>query len=323
MSAIQKIVFYNFQLKNEVQLPKVELTYQLFGKAIGTAPLIVVNHALTGNSQVAEENGWWQSLIGKEKTIDLNRFSVIAFNIHGNGYGNSENTVENYRDFTNYDIAKMFWKGIDSFKINSIFAVIGGSLGGAIAWEMLAQQPDKINHLIPVATHNIATDWLIGNVLVQDQILNFSQNPIHDARLHAMLLYRTPESLQQKFQGKKQAEHNDLYQIESWLLHHGKKLEARFQLKAYKLMNHLLKTTNVFEKYPNKQALYSSIKGKIHLISVNTDYFFTAKDIRESYTELKENQVEAYYHEIQSIHGHDAFLIEFEQLNKILKPIFN
>lgn len=319
--SLYKIDFFNYKLQNSSKQSNVSLSYQTFGKAIGSAPLVVVNHALTGNSQVCGENGWWKSLIGEDKVIDTNKYSVLAFNIPGNGYLEDENLVDNYKDFTTYDIAKLFWKGIDSFKINQVFAIIGGSLGGAIAWEMLAQRPNSIQNLVPIATNLISSDWLIANVLIQDRILNHSSNPIHDARLHAMLLYRTPESFQQKFNRKLQNE--NLYQVESWLLHHGEKLKERFQLKAYKLMNHLLKTTNVFKEYKSSVEFYSKIKANICLVSIDSDYFFTAKEIKETHSKLINNKVKATYNEIQSIHGHDAFLIEYEQLNKILKPIFN
>lgn len=318
---LHRINFYNYKLRNSCELSKVSLSYQTFGKAIGSAPLVVVNHALTGNSQVTENNGWWQSLIGKGKVIDTEKFTILAFNIPGNGFENESNLIDNYKDFTTYDIAKLFWKGIDSFKINQVFAIIGGSLGGAIAWEMLAQKPNSIQYLIPVATSLISSDWLIANVLIQDRILNNSSSPVYDARLHAMLLYRTPESFQQKFDKKLQNE--NLYQVESWLQHHGEKLKERFQLKAYKLMNHLLKTTNVFKEYKRSVEFYSKIKANICLVSIDSDYFFTAKEIKETHSKLINNKVKATYNEIQSIHGHDAFLIEYEQLNKILKPIFN
>ena len=321
MSYIQKIVFENFPLQNGVLQSKVVLSYQLFGQSIGTAPLVLVNHALTGNSQVIGENGWWGSLIGEQKTIDTNKYTVLVFNIPGNGYQDENNLIENYQDFTAKDIANLFWKGIDTFKIDSVFAIIGGSLGGAIAWEMNALRPNIVENLIPVATSWKSSDWLIGNVLIQDLILNNSKNPIHDARVHAMLLYRTPESLQDKFNAKLQNAEG-LFQVESWLLHHGEKLKNRFQLSAYKLMNHLLKTTDIFRNN-NQSEVIKSITANIHLVSVDTDYFFTANEIKTAFQEIKNYKNNVFYHEIKSIHGHDAFLIEFEQLNNILKPIFN
>ena len=321
MSAIQKIIFEDFPLRNGVIQPKIVLSYQLFGQPIGTAPLVLVNHALTGNSQVTGEIGWWKSLIGENKTIDTNKYAILAFNIPGNGYQDEENQIENYRDFTTFDIANLFWKGIDSLNIAQVFAVIGGSLGGAIAWEMAFIRPKAIANLIPVATSWKASDWLIGNVLIQDLILNNSKNPIHDVRIHAMLLYRTPESFQEKFNSKLQNE-NGMFQVESWLLHHGEKLQNRFQLSAYKLMNHLLKTTNCF-KPSNLSEVLQSLASNIHLVSVDRDYFFTANEIKTAFQEIKKQKNNVFYHEIKSIHGHDAFLIEYEQLNTILTPIFN
>ena len=85
--------------------------YQTFGQPIGSAPIVVVNHALTGNSNVTGENGWWNDLIGENKIIDINHFTIIAFNIPGNGFDkNLENLISNYQDFTIRDIASIFGK---------------------------------------------------------------------------------------------------------------------------------------------------------------------------------------------------------------------
>lgn len=297
-----------------------ELTYQIFGLPLGSAEVVLVNHALTGNSNVAGENGWWNSLIGEKKIIDTEKFTILCFNIPGNGFdGNSDNLISNYKQFSTKDIAAVFWQGLEQIGVKQLFAVIGGSLGGGIAWEMGFLKPKSIKNIIPIATNYKANDWLIGNVLVQDQILNNSVKPIHDARLHAMLLYRTPQSLQSKFNTEKKEE---LYQIESWLLYHGDKLESRFTLKAYKLMNHLLKTIGQEITEVDLVAFAKETKAKIHQIAINTDYFFTPEDNRRLHRQLQTITEEIQYSEINSIHGHDAFLIEYEQLNAILEPIF-
>ncbi|WP_430399393.1 alpha/beta fold hydrolase [Flavobacterium sp.] len=322
MSDLKKIVFHNVVLKNGKLQEKIMVSYQLFGRSVGSAPLVIVNHALTGNSQVIGENGWWNELVGEHKIIDTNKYTILAFNIPGNGFLDEGNLIENYQDFTTYDIANLFWKGIDSFRVNQVFAVIGGSLGGAIAWEMAVIRPKAITHLIPIATSWKASDWIIGNVLIQDLILNNSKNPIHDARIHAMMLYRTPESLKDKFENSLQnVKDETFFKVESWLLHHGEKLQSRFQLSSYKLMNHLLKTVDVL-KFNTAEELANIIQSNIYLVSTNTDYFFTANDIRICFTNLKKYKQNVFYDEIKSIHGHDAFLIEYKQLNEILKPIF-
>ena len=74
---------------------------------------MVVNHSLTGNSNVSGPNGWWNGIVGENKPIDTNYFTVIVFNIPGNGYDNQTgNLIENYRDFTVRDIARIFWEGL-------------------------------------------------------------------------------------------------------------------------------------------------------------------------------------------------------------------
>ena len=247
----------------------------------------------------------------------------MAFNIPGNGYDdNFDNLLLNYKDFSVKDFSVLFWDGLKTLKVESLFAVIGGSLGGGIAWEMAALEPTKIKNLIPIATDWKATDWVIANVLVQDQILNNSQNPIADARLHAMLLYRTPQSLKLKF-NRKEAEIANSFEIENWLNHHGQKLQNRFHLASYKLMNHLLKTIDITKNRSDFLAVAKKITSNIHIISVDTDLFFIPSENRETYEELFPKKENVFYHEIKSIHGHDAFLIEFEQLSTIISPIFS
>lgn len=316
---LKQLTISNWILANG-KSQELVLSYQTFGPEIGTAPIVLVNHALTGNSNVSGKTGWWNDLIGKDKIISTNDFTVVAFNIPGNGFdGNFENLIANYTDFTAKDIAAIFWKGLEILNVECLFAVIGGSLGGGIAWEMAALKPDKIKNLIPIATDWKATDWVIANVLVQDQILNNSDDPISDARIHAMLLYRTPQSLRLKFN---RSRNEDNFHIEAWLIHHGFKLQNRFRLASYKLMNHLLRTIDIV-KGNDFQTEIESIQANIHLVAINTDLFFIPDETRETFEQLRQSKSNIFYHEIESIHGHDAFLIEYEQLSNIIQPIFN
>ena len=320
---LKHITLKNFTTESGAFYDVINLSYQVFGLPINTAPIVLVNHALTGNSQVAGKKGWWNDLIGDNKTIDTTFYTVLAFNIPGNGYDDNFDTLLlNYKDFSARDFSVLFWEGLKILKIESLFAVIGGSLGGGIAWEMAALEPNKIENLIPIATDWKATDWVIANVLVQDQILNNSQNPIADARLHAMLLYRTPQSLKLKF-NRKESEIANGFQIENWLNHHGKKLQNRFHLASYKLMNHLLKTIDISRNKTDFLAVANTITANIHIISVDSDLFFIPSENLETYEELVATKENVFYHEIKSIHGHDAFLIEFEQLSTIISPIFS
>ena len=211
---------------------QVNLSYQVFGPDLGSAPIVIVTHALTGNSQITGEGGWWTSLVGPEKAIDTNKYSIIAFNIPGNGYdGLEENLYNNHKIFTAKDVARLFSLGLEKLGVDKVFANVGGSLGGAIAWELSVLKPLLAKHLIVVATDWKASDWVIANTKVQEAILENSSRPLLDARMHAMLMYRTPDSFTLKFNRTKN-DNLGIYNIESWLHYHGKKLEERFQLSA-------------------------------------------------------------------------------------------
>ncbi len=315
---LQKLTIQNYTTQSGIIYSEIPLSYQLFGRELFSAPIVLVNHALTGNSNVAGKNGWWQDLIGDKKSIDTRKYTVLAFNIPGNGYDGF--IIENYKDFVSGDIARIFLKGLELLKIKRLYAIIGGSLGGGLAWEMAALSPEITEHLIPVASDYKATDWLIANCQIQEQFLFNSKQPLHDARMHAMLCYRTPESFKERFQRTK---HDTLgiFNVESWLLHHGKKLQERFQLAAYKLMNHLLKTIDATRN--SGTEILEAIKADIHIVGVDSDLFFTAKENRETQKLLALTHPNVTYHEIHSVHGHDAFLIEYSQLEKIIDKIFN
>ena len=309
----------DFTTKSGFQFSNLQLSYQLFGLELGTAPVVLINHALTANSNVVGENGWWKDVIGKNKTIDTAKFTIIAFNIPGNGYDGL--LIDNYKDFIAQDIANIFLLALKKLRVSKLHTIIGGSLGGGIAWEMAVINPDIAKHIIPIAADWKSTDWLIANCCIQEQFLLNSKNPVHDARMHAMMCYRTPASYKAKFN---RSLHEDIkiFNIESWLFHHGKKLQDRFQLSAYKMMNHLLRTIEATNS-ENYLDNLSKIRAQIHIVAIDSDLFFLATENKETHKELSKTSVEVFYNEIKSIHGHDAFLIEFDQLDKILRPIFN
>lgn len=310
-NSLQHITLYQFKLQSEIILD-LNLSYQFFGAELFSAPIILINHALTGNSNVSGENGWWKTLVGDHKTVDTTRFTVLCFNIPGNGFDG--HFIDNYEDFTTKDIAKIFLEGLSALKITTLYAMIGGSLGGAIGWEMLAIKKDLAERFVPIACDYKTSDWLYSQCLVQQFLLDIDEKPLEKARMHAMLCYRTPESLNLRFKN----EWDETLQIRKshdWLNFHGKSLAQRFTLKSYRLMNQLLMTINA-----DAEQL-KNIKAELHLVSVDSDLFFPASEMKKCFDVLHKTKPNTFYHEIKSIHGHDAFLMEYEQLNKILEKI--
>ena len=318
---LHKVIVRDF--KNSAgRVQDIRFSYETFGPDLGKAPVVLVNHALSGNSSVTGAKGWWNSLVGPGKSIDTDRYTILAFNMPGNGYDEDpDNLLHNYKEFRLRDFAEIYARALDQLGLIKIYAGVGGSIGGSLLWELAALRPHLFENIIPVATDFKATQWLRALCKVQDSILNNSARPLHDARMHAMTFYRSPQSLHAKFVSPhlKPITGN----IESWLEHHGRKLEERFQVAAYKLMNHLLTTTDISNGSGDHLSAAAAIEGNIHIITVNSDLFFLPGDNWDAYVNLSLIKPNIQINEIKSLHGHDAFLIENGQLTTILNPIFN
>ena len=92
----------------------IELSYELFGRDLHAAPIVLVNHALTGNSNVTGDDGWWSALIGEGKRIDTAQYTILSFNVPGNGH--DKFIIDNYKDFVAGDVARIFFMGIRTIK---------------------------------------------------------------------------------------------------------------------------------------------------------------------------------------------------------------
>ena len=318
MELLKHIEIKNFTTLSGKEYPILRLTYQTFGLPLGEAPVIVVNHALTGNSQVIGKEGWWNQTVGEGKAFDTLTYTVICFNIPGNGYqGGEEELILDYKEWTARDVARVFLLGLEKLQVSHIHILSGSSLGVGIAWEMIALAPTYVTHFFAVATDWKTTDWVIANCLIQERLLE-GCNPLHDARMHAMLCYRTPASLKEKFERSINTERN-LFNTETWLLHHGEKLQNRFTLPAYKLMNQLVKTIDIGKDRGDFEQVIDPVTTEIHIIGTDTDLYFVPQENRLTFKLLQQMGKKTTYDEISSIHGHDAFLIEYQQLDKFIR----
>ncbi len=313
---IKKVIIKDFDLESGQTLKRISLSYQVFGRDLNSAPVVLVNHSLTGNSNVCGPSGWWRKLIGPGQIIDTDSYSIVAFNIPGNGYVSGD-----YDDKNSVlrigDVAKLFVKGLMHIDIQNIYAIIGGSIGGGIGWEIIAEYPEFTEYLITIGSHWRSSDWVKGQCHVQGQILKKCSDPLSVARMMAMLFYRSPQSFDQKFSNG--GEGRD---VVSWLEYHGKKLFERYSLDAYLTMNQLLGTINVANTEEEFRKKFRLNPTKIIQVGISSDILFPAQNNRKTKMILDEINVENEYLEIISPHGHDAFLIEYEQLGKLLKRFF-
>lgn len=297
-------------------IPSLTLTYQVAGPALGTAPTVLVCHALTGNSAVAGPEGWWAKLIGPGQTIDTTRYTILSIDIPGNEYAGSA-PLDDPSLLSVRDVSRLWLLVLRELRVDHLYALIGPSLGGGIAWQIAALEPTLAEHLFPIATDYKASDWILAQTEVQRLILDHSDHPIHDARVHAMLTYRTPESLIGRFEGK--TTDSGLPRVLDWLDYHGRTLEGRFSLSAYRVMTFLTSTIHVADS----EKELARIASEIHIVAIDSDRLFPYFIARETIEGLRCSSKErAELHTIVSDHGHDAFLIEYDQLCRIMSPFF-
>ncbi len=317
------ITIENFITHSQYKSEKINIFYEVFGdQSLLQDNGVLVCHALTGDSHVTGEKGWWKEFVGEKKTIDTQKNPVIAFNIPGNGFdGAEENLIPNYKDFNIRDIASIFLLALQKLGITKMHSVVGGSLGAGIAWELIVQEPNLFETAVIIGVHYESTDWVIAHNYIQLEMLKSNHKPLEIARMMAMMFYRTPESFESKFYRKKNANGN--FEIEQYLNYQGEKLKNRYHITAYLLMTHLLSEIDIIEGRGSLQKAVKKIKSKVVLVGIENDYLFQKEYNKNSIPLLKAAGMNVEYRELASIHGHDAFLIEIEKMQELLKDLFN
>lgn len=313
---LRQVTLSDFSNWRGESIPSLTLTYQVAGPALGTAPIVLVCHALTGNSAVSGPEGWWAKLIGPGQTIDTARYTILSIDIPGNEYAGSA-PLDDPSLLNVKDVARLWLLVLRELRVDHLYALIGPSLGGGLAWQIATLEPTLADLLFPIATDYKASDWLLAQTEVQRLILEHSDRPIHDARVHAMLTYRTPKSLIGRFEGK--TTDSGLPRVLDWLDYHGRTLEGRFSLSAYRVMTFLTSTIHAAES----EKELTRIASDIHLVAIDSDRLYPCFIARETIERLRcSGKERAELHTIVSDHGHDAFLIEYEQLCRIMSPFF-
>jgi homoserine O-acetyltransferase len=324
-----------FQLENGEELSELELAYTTLGKLNKDGTNVVwICHALTANAHPEE---WWPGIFDKTNGFDINKYFVVCVNTIGSCYGSTNPQSKNpktgeayglsFPKFSIRDITKSLDLLREHLGIQSIAFLLGGSMGGMQAMEWAIQRPEKINNLILLATNAKHSSWGIAlnetqrmaieaDASFYDNTPDSGKKGLEAARATALLSYRnyTTYSSTQIDQ-----DHTvDHFRASSYQNYQGQKLSKRFNAKAYWYLSKAMDSHDVGRYRGGCDTALSQIQAKTLVIGIQSDLLFPI----EEQAFLAEHIPAAKLEVIDSIYGHDGFLIEIETIKSLLQKHF-
>lgn len=308
-----------------------------------TIPTVVAIHALTGDMRVGGKGGWWEPMVGPLKPLNTSRLRVLCFNNLGSCYGTSGPADDGFpmRDgpprlpatITPWDQARTILAALDALGIQKVALTVGGSLGGMIALCLAALDPNRFERIAPIAACAAASSWIIGwnhigrsAILMDPEFPERADRGLELARQVAMLTYRAEAGLEQRH-GRAMVDAPGwqpptLYRVETYLEHQGIKLRSRFHPLAYLAQLDAMDNHDLGREPGSGQLSgtwgFDRIRASTLAVGIATDQLYFPEQTRSMARELRQRGVTVGDFSIDSPHGHDAFLIEWEQVQQLL-----
>jgi homoserine O-acetyltransferase len=295
-------------------------------------PTVLLIHALTGSAQAGGPDGWWAPLLGPGRAIDPADYRILCFNNLGSCYGSSGPGVEGFPspaevDLTGVDIARALLLALDQLGIVRVHLTTGGSLGGMVTLTLAALAPERFERIAPLVTSVTASAWVVGWNHVARQILRLDPGyPLHVsrgleiARQLAMLTYRAEPGLDARQPRAITGQTSPgCYPVQGYLEHQGTKLRGRFDARAYELQLAAMDHHDLLQPLAgDTQPAIHRVRASTLVVDVDTDQLFTAAQADALVQHLQQAGALVERTTVRSIHGHDAFLMEWDTLGPIL-----
>jgi len=322
-----------FPLESGESLPGFTLKYTTAGKLReDQSNVIWVCHALTGSSDATD---WWQGLFGPGGVFNTDEYFVICANTPGGCYGSTgplechpasgEPWYHSFPLLTTRDAARAFDELRKALGFEKIHTLIGGSLGGQQVLEWAILQPEVFRYIIPVACNAWHSPW--GIAFNESQRMAIELDPtwaekipsagsagMEVARSVAMLSYRSHEVYSRNQEEPSKENYRD-FRAASYQRYQGRKLAERFNAFSYHLLSRMMDSHHVGRGRNSPEEALSGIHAKTLVVGIDEDILFPVSE--QKY--LAQHIAGARYAEISSVYGHDSFLVEFGQLNLILR----
>ncbi len=322
-----------FNLESGTIIPGFRLAYTTAGQLSEAKDNVVwIFHALTGNSDPFD---WWSGLVGTGKIIDPARHFIVCANMPGSCYGSTgpmdynprtgEPWYHEFPFFTPRDMARAYHYLRLHLGIERIWLGMGGSMGGQQLLEWATEEPHLFERIIPMATNAFHSAW--GKAFNASQRMCIEADPtwkerhpqagmegMKVARSIALLSYRhyrTYAATQQD--DPERLEH---YRAESYQRYQGEKLAARFNAFSYHALTKGMDAHHLGRSRGSIHEALASIRAKALVIGIDTDVLYPPEEQEYIARQIPGGQFTL----LHSHYGHDAFLVEYEKLEEMIRP---
>lgn len=299
---------------------------------------------------------WWNPLIGPGRFFDTSRYFVICSNILGGCYGSTGPSSLDPETGQPYgmrfpvvtigDMVRAQRRLIEHLGARRIAMVAGGSIGGQQALEWAVAYPELVDKVVVVAATAALTAQAVAFSEVQRQAIlsdprwqqgNYApgEGPeagLAIARMLAMITYQSEESMEMRF-ARREARRVDIaspggygdlgkrFDVEGYLFYQGNALVQRFDANSYLYISRAMDLYDVSEGYASLEATLRRVRSKALFVGIRSDFLFPAARVRWLAEQVSAVGGDATYVELDSPHGHDAFLKEWEQMNDALNTM--
>ena len=344
------------RLDGGVLLSPVEIAYETYGTlAPDGGNAILLCHALTGDQHVASPHpvtgkpGWWTRMVGPGKPVDPERHFIVCANVLGSCMGSSGPATVNpatgkpwgmdFPVITIRDMVRAQAMLLDHLGVGHLKAVVGGSMGGMQALSWPATFPDRVDAAVVIAStarhsaQNIAFHEVGRQAVMADPRWNggayYDGDPpaagLAVARMAAHITYLSEAGLTEKFGRRLQAREAKSFgfdadfQIESYLRHQGLSFVDRFDANAYLYITRAMDYFDLAEEHGGLLAnAFRETRARFCLVSFDTDWLYPTRDSRAIVHALNAAGAPVSFVELSSPFGHDAFLLEAPELNRVV-----
>jgi homoserine O-acetyltransferase len=338
------------------------IAYQTYGKLNAERTnAILICHALTGDQYAADPHpisgnpGWWLTMVGPGLVLDTERYFLICANVLGGCMGTTgpkdidpatgKPWALSFPVITVHDMVRAQKRLIEHLGIDTLFCVIGGSMGAMQVLQWTASYPQSVFAAVPIAgaarhsAQNIAFHEVGRQAIIADpdwcdgQYLEHDRSPARGlavARMAAHITYLSEAALHRKF-GRNLQDRNAVtygfeadFQVESYLRHQGSTFVDRFDANSYLYITRAMDYFDLAAEHGGSlPAAFAGARSRFCIISFTSDWLFPTSESRELVHALNAVAANVSFVEIDTDKGHDAFLLHEPELFTTLRGFLN